>query len=95
VLEGAALLSGAEYLDASHLKSLWGSEPELKYTLPSQGIDFRELERDVLVQALRKTAGNQTRAALLLGLTRDQIRYRMAKFGMSSRDVARGDERAA
>ncbi len=69
------------------------SRSGLGYRLPSQGIDFHELEREVLTQALRLAAGNQTRAASLLGLTRDQIRYRMAKFGMSSRDLAR--ERAA
>jgi DNA-binding protein Fis len=63
--------------------------------LPSQGIDFRELEREVLAQALRLASGNQTRAASLLGLTRDQIRYRMAKFGMSSRDAARAGNQAA
>ena len=93
VFEAAALLSDAEYLDVAQLSSVPPSEAESKYTLPSKGIDFRELEREVLVQALRKTGGNQTRAALLLGLTRDQIRYRMAKFGMTSRDLAR--ERAA
>lgn len=67
----------------------------LAYRLPSQGIDFRELEREVLSQALRLASGNQTRAASLLRLTRDQIRYRMAKFGMTSRDIAATDGRAA
>lgn len=67
----------------------------LTYRLPSQGIDFRELEREVLSQALRLASGNQTRAASLLRLTRDQIRYRMAKFGMTSRDILATDGRAA
>lgn len=65
------------------------------YQLPSQGIDFRELEREVLTQALRLASGNQTRAATLLGLTRDQVRYRMAKFGMTSRDTGRPGAEAA
>jgi len=39
-----------------------------------------------LVQALRITANNQTHAAAMLGLTRDQMRYRMAKFGIAGRD---------
>ena len=34
------------------------------------------------MQALERTGGNQTRAAALLGLHRDQIRYRVAKFGL-------------
>ena len=29
-----------------------------------------------------RTGGNQTRAAALLGLNRDQIRYRIEKFGL-------------
>jgi DNA-binding NtrC family response regulator len=93
VLERAALLTDAECLDVVHLPALAVNRSSgLDYRLPSQGIDFRELEREVLSQALRLACGNQTRAASLLGLTRDQIRYRMAKFGMIARD---GSIRAA
>ncbi|MFO7177359.1 MAG: sigma-54 dependent transcriptional regulator [Pseudomonadota bacterium] len=95
LLEGAVLLTDSEVLDVAHFPQLTGSRPGLDYRLPSQGIDFRELEREVLAQALRLASGNQTRAASLLGLTRDQIRYRMAKFGMNSRDMARAGVRAA
>jgi DNA-binding NtrC family response regulator len=59
-----------------------------RFELPSEGIDFRELERDLIVQALRLSNGNQTRAAHLLGMTRDQIRYRMAKFGLDEARVS-------
>ena len=48
--------------------------------LPAQGIDLEQLERSLLVQALERTGWNQTRAATLLGLNRDQIRYRIEKF---------------
>jgi two-component system response regulator AtoC len=85
VLERAALLSEADVIEANHLSLQTGRPSGVDYRLPSQGIDFRELEREVVVQALRHARGNQTRAASLLGMTRDQIRYRMAKFGMSSR----------
>ncbi|MCY3844869.1 MAG: hypothetical protein OXH69_15160 [Acidobacteria bacterium] len=40
------------------------------------------MERDLVVQALERTGWNQTRAAVLLGLNRDQIRYRIEKFGL-------------
>ena len=36
-----------------------------------------------MVQALRRSGGNQTRAGALLGLNRDQIRYRIEKFGLT------------
>jgi hypothetical protein len=49
----------------------------------------------VLAQALRITANNQTHAAALLGLTRDQMRYRMAKFGMANRDSSIPPARAS
>jgi DNA-binding NtrC family response regulator len=58
--------------------------------LPAKGLVLEELERDLVVQALERTAGNQTRAADLLGITRDQIRYRMEKFGLLKNESAAG-----
>jgi two-component system, NtrC family, response regulator AtoC len=52
------------------------------YELPADGINLEDLERDLVRQALRRTGGNQTKAAGLLGLNRDQIRYRIEKFGL-------------
>jgi DNA-binding NtrC family response regulator len=40
------------------------------------------VERALIARAMRATADNTTRAAELLGLTRDQLRYRLKKFGM-------------
>jgi two-component system, NtrC family, response regulator AtoC len=48
--------------------------------LPASGIDLEQLECSLVVQALKRTVWNQTRAAALLGLNRDQIRYRIEKF---------------
>lgn len=49
-------------------------------TLPEGGVNLDELERALVVQALQRAEWNQTRAAALLGLNRDQIRYRIEKF---------------
>jgi DNA-binding NtrC family response regulator len=49
-------------------------------SLPANGIDLDQLERSLMVQALERSGWNQTRAAGLLGLNRDQIRYRIEKF---------------
>jgi len=46
-------------------------------------VDLEALERSLVVQALKRAGGNQTKAAALLGLNRDQIRYRVDKFGLS------------
>ena len=52
------------------------------FALPAEGVNLDDVERSLVVQALERTDGNQTRAAALLGLHRDQIRYRIEKFGL-------------
>jgi DNA-binding NtrC family response regulator len=50
--------------------------------LPPNGVNLEELERSLVVQALERSRWNQTKAAALLGLNRDQIRYRIEKFAL-------------
>ncbi len=57
--------------------------------LPAGGVNLEDLERSLVVQALERSGGNQTRAAALLGLNRDQIRYRIDKFGLTRPTPAR------
>ena len=45
--------------------------------------EARRVERQLLVQALERAGGNQTQAAQLLGVNRDQVRYRIEKFGLA------------
>jgi two-component system, NtrC family, response regulator AtoC len=59
--------------------------PEVLLNLPPEGISLDQLETSLLKQALARSDGNQTRAAQLLGLTRDQFRYRWKKFRESNR----------
>ena len=42
------------------------------------------VERELVVQALRHTRGNQVQASKLLGITRATLRKRMEKFGIRS-----------
>jgi DNA-binding NtrC family response regulator len=51
-----------------------------QFFLPEGGVNLETLERDLVAQALEKTAGNVTQAAKLLGMSRDTLRYRMEKF---------------
>jgi transcriptional regulator with AAA-type ATPase domain len=48
--------------------------------LPEGGIDLRALERSLIARALEKTAGNVSRAAKLLGLSRRTLQYRLARL---------------
>ncbi len=50
--------------------------------LPETGIDIEEVEKDLIRQALERTGNNQTKAARLLNLSRDALRYRMQKYGL-------------
>ena len=51
-------------------------------TLPPQGIVLDELIRDLLDQSLVLSGGNKSRAATLLGILRDQVRYWVKKYGL-------------
>jgi transcriptional regulator with GAF, ATPase, and Fis domain len=53
-------------------------------SLPTEGIALAQWERSLIEQALRQAGGNQTKAARLLGVTRDTLRYRLKKFGVST-----------
>jgi len=41
-----------------------------------------EAEKNLVAKALLKASGNQTRAAVILGITRDTLRYKMKKFNL-------------
>ena len=53
-----------------------------KFRLPADGVRLEDVERDLIGQALERTEGNRTRAAQLLGLTRNTLLYRMQKHGL-------------
>jgi DNA-binding NtrC family response regulator len=50
--------------------------------LPGDGLSLKEVERELIVQAVNKAGGNQTKAAKLLDISRDALRYKMQKFGL-------------
>ena len=51
-----------------------------RFVLPDEGISLEQVEMSLVRQALSRNGGNQTRAAALLGISRDQLRYRMKKL---------------
>jgi DNA-binding NtrC family response regulator len=48
--------------------------------IPEAGIDLEGVERALIMKALEKTAGNVSRAARLLGLSRRTLQYRLEKM---------------
>jgi DNA-binding NtrC family response regulator len=91
VIERAVLWSKGPMLDVEHLALEVATEPDgqaaatpppLPDTRPA-GMDLEQWERSLIEQALRESAGNQTRAAQRLGISRDTLRYRLKKYGIS------------
>ena len=86
-IERAMLLSDGPVLEASDFSA--GGAVTMKLgeavELPAAGLDLEQLERSLVVQALQRTGWNQTKAAALLGLNRDQIRYRVEKFQLEKK----------
>jgi DNA-binding NtrC family response regulator len=82
-VERAMLLAEGDELTIDHfpvVEKRTGGELSESIELPATGIDLEQLERSLVVQALQRSGWNQTRAAGLLGVNRDQIRYRIEKF---------------
>ena len=50
--------------------------------LPAEGYPLEELEKEAVLEALRRTGWNQTKAAAFLRIPRHILLYRMEKFGI-------------
>jgi DNA-binding NtrC family response regulator len=55
-------------------------EPAPLFRLPPEGVVLDDVEMSLVRQALERSNSNQTRAAELLGISRDQLRYRLKKL---------------
>jgi len=98
LVERAVFLAESESLEPADFESMHtlsrdtgreaGPAGSAGIVLPEHGLNIEDVERRLVILALERTGGNQTRAAALLGLHRDQIRYRIEKFGLKP------DERA-
>jgi two-component system response regulator AtoC len=82
-IERAMLLADSGLLGVEDFATLSRSTTATSFRLPPEGVDFETVERQLLVQALERAGGNQTHAGYLLGINRDQVRYRIEKFGLT------------
>jgi DNA-binding NtrC family response regulator len=81
-IERAMLLTDKDRLAPDDFTTLSRTTQTAIFRLPPDGVNLEEVERQLLVQALERARGNQTRAGALLGINRDQVRYRIEKFGL-------------
>ena len=79
-----ALAPGPEIGDEDLTFWRMGAAPETRrpLLLPPGGVILDEVEKDLVVQALERSGGNQTLAAALLGISRFRLRSRMRRFGI-------------
>ena len=85
VIERAVLWSRGATLDVEHL-SLTRPVAASDHGDAAPPVDTATLpqrEKTIIEQALRDAGGNQTKAAQRLGISRDTLRYRLKKFGLS------------
>jgi two-component system, NtrC family, response regulator AtoC len=90
VIERAFILhAGADEIRPEHLT------PELRQAaaprarerlvppVDEQGLVLDDVERKLIAEAMERASGNQSKAARLLGVSRDTLRYRLKKHGMA------------
>jgi transcriptional regulator with PAS, ATPase and Fis domain len=87
VIERAMVLEESEWIQTSSLQVSPVNGLHVAETLPQASdekfdVSLEEAEKSLLVKALEKAEGNQTRAAVLLGITRDTLRYKIKKFNL-------------
>ncbi len=80
MMERAMVLEETDWIQPSSLQ-LEGRVQPPPIEGPQAGT-LEQAERSLLVQALERAEGNQTRAAVLLGISRDALRYKMKKFNL-------------
>jgi DNA-binding NtrC family response regulator len=94
IVEQAVLLAPSPVIDAEHLNlcspRVFAAQDEPapaesndSNIFPREGVQLATVERDLLIRALNHTDWNVTHAARLLGLSRDTMRYRIDKFGLT------------
>jgi DNA-binding NtrC family response regulator len=85
VIERACALAKGSVLEVEDIR-LDSSRPrpalESGALLP-EGVTLEQWEDELIREALRRTAGNKSRAARMLGLSRNALRYRLSRMGIA------------
>jgi DNA-binding NtrC family response regulator len=86
VIERASVLRRGDVITKTELPDKLTREKrgveDVILNLPDEGISLEDLEKSLIVKALDKYKGNQTRAAEYLHITRPTLIYRMEKYGL-------------
>jgi len=94
-IERALILSDGGEISAAHLgialppASAAGLPPIGLEDLPTASRSLAEVEKQFVLEALRRAKGNKSRAAAALGLSRGALYTRLRRFGLTSRSAVR------
>lgn len=94
VIERALLMCEAETIRMKDIKSELRLSPQqglLEIDLPDEGINFEELEKEVLKKAMSKANNVAAKAARLLGMSYKTFWYRWEKFGLEGSSPKKED----
>jgi two-component system response regulator AtoC len=89
VIERASILEDGDLVTSAHLPADMlggnsgsrGQSGGSTFILPADGVPLETVEFELARQAFERTGGNLTRAAKLLDISRDQLRYKLRKAG--------------
>src|SRR5262245_22950949 len=88
VIEQAGLMCARDLIEEAdlNLREFPPLVRETQVAAPGEPSNLAEVERSLIVDALRQQKGNVTLAARKLGVSRDTLRYRMEKFALRRDD---------
>ena len=86
IIERAVVIARGEYITTDDLpfKSDFITDDSSKKTFGALRESMEELEKQLIVEAMEKTADNQTRAADILGISERMLRYKLKKYGLKN-----------
>ena len=85
-IERAMIFLEHPQVDADDLTLQRPAKPSVgeAWQVPPTGLSLPEVERQLILSALETAGHNKTRAARLLGISRDTLRYRLEKLSAGS-----------
>jgi transcriptional regulator with GAF, ATPase, and Fis domain len=90
LVERLLVLGGDQPIDAGELDALLPAtlppQPALAAAPAIDDLSLWEREHALLVQALERAGGNQSQAARLMKVSREQLRTRMRRYGLLSKE---------
>lgn len=81
-------------LETEPLISRDGADTHQAETTTAQNYNLQDMERKLILDVLNKTGGNKSKAAELLGITREGLRKKLLRMGINDKEPPHGDGRA-